>query len=270
MLGNTRVVAVIPAGRKRYMHILFAYMLRLRPLVDELQIWENTVIEEDVAYFQEIQSEHPDFVTIKRLPDGVKPSGNLTIYNFFAHCTESNTVYVRFDDDIVWVDDIDRFAEFVRYRIEHPEPFLVYANILNNAVITNWHQSRDALTRSIGTVEYECMDPVGWGSGPFAERLHRQILEHGPGSFRTSDVHRVRPYARVSINCIAWRGEDMAGVDVDKDEEQFLSVEYPRKTGRPNVIFGSFVVVHHAFYTQRGHLDTTNVLAEYVSLKVTF
>ena len=265
MIGNTRVVIVTPAGRRRYMEILIAHVLRLRGVVDEYQIWENTSVESDIGYFRSVQARYPDLVVVKRLPDGVKPSGNATINRFFVHCSQSNTVYVRFDDDIVWIDDVDRFVEFVRYRIDHPEPFLVYANILNNAVITNWHQSRGAF-EDMERVGYHGMDDVGWKSGSFAERLHRRVLERGPRSFRTLDTHRVRDYTRVSINCISWRGEDLKNVEVLGDEEQFLSVEHPKALGRPNIVFGNFVVVHYSFFTQRDHLDATDVLARYRSL----
>lgn len=265
MIGNTRVVIVTPAGRKKYMEILVEYALRLRDVVDEYQIWENTNVAEDIEYFKNLQAKYPNFFAVKRLPDGVKSEGNATINYFFVHCTRPNTVYVRFDDDIVWVDDLDRFVEFVRYRIDHPEPFLLYANILNNAVITNWHQSRGAF-RDMERVGYHGMDDNGWKSGSFAEKLHRHVLERGPRHFRTTDTHRVLNYTRVSINCIAWRGEDLANVDVLGDEEQFLSVERPKALGRPNVVFGNFVVVHYSFYTQRDHLDATDVLARYRAL----
>ena len=53
MLDTTRIVVVTPAGRKRYLEILFRYILKLRPIMDEYRLWVNTENNEDIEYMNE-------------------------------------------------------------------------------------------------------------------------------------------------------------------------------------------------------------------------
>ena len=48
MLDTTRIVVVTPAGRRRYLEILFRYILKLRPIMDEYRLWVNTENNEDI------------------------------------------------------------------------------------------------------------------------------------------------------------------------------------------------------------------------------
>jgi hypothetical protein len=80
-------------------------------------------------------------------------------------------------------------------------------------------------------------------------------------------------YERVSINCISWLGSTFAQFNgkVGIDEEQWLSVDKPRtmEPGSHNVIIGNAIVAHFSFYTQRAHLDATDILDEYAKISIT-
>jgi hypothetical protein len=53
------------------------------------------------------------------------------------------------------------------------------------------------------------------------------------------------------------------GVEVDWNEEMAISSDIPRQLGRPNIIYGDVLIVHFAFHTQRGYLETTDILESY-------
>jgi hypothetical protein len=117
------------------------------------------------------------------------------------------------------------------------------------------------------------LDHTGWNSGPFAEALHRHILhehvKHGSlSTFKFDHVWTLFDHERVSINCMSWMGSDFVefGGVVGRDEEQWLTMEKPKTLNRCNRIYGGFNVVHYAFYTQRPHLDTTDILKQYANI----
>lgn len=266
MYREHRVVVVTPAGRERYMRLLFAQLLGYRPVVDEYRIWQNTAQPSDIAYFQSLAAAHPDFVTVDAPPPGVRRFDNSTIHHFFASCCDPDTIYVRFDDDVVQLDTPDAFAAFLDFRIDHPEYFLTYATILNNAVIAHILQRHGTIHADPAQlVGYACVDDVGWRDPSFAERLHRQILARPDLTAFRMPNWILHHYERVSINCISWRGAEFAafGGEVGPDEEPWLSHTKPAQLGKPCCIFGGYAVVHYAFHPQRGLLDTTDILERY-------
>lgn len=277
MLDGKRIVVVTPAGRRRYMAILMRHVLRLRPVVDEYRVWVNTARPRDVAYLESLPTQYPGFVTIERLPHGVDVLGNLSIHHFFRNCVDPDTVYVRFDDDIVCIDSADAFEDFVRYRIAHPEPLLVYANILNNAIVSYIHQKAGTLSLKDYELAYHCTESPGWKIPECAHALHEEVLQvlepkNTLQSFRLPGFNPTfEGYERVSINCISWLGADFASFhgEVGPDEELWLSCTKPAESGRPNAMYGGFVVVHFAFHTQRLHLELSpdsDVLQRYAAL----
>ena len=262
MIDQVRVVVVTPAGRKRYLKLLIPQILGLRPYVDEYRLWANTTHPEDLEYMKEIEAQYPDFIKIDRLT--VPHDHSASICSFFKNCVDNNTVYVRFDDDIVLIDESKAFVEFVKFRIDHPEYFLIYGNIMNNAVLTHIHQRHGSLNLQGGISGYLCMDDIGWRNPLFAEQVHRQVLSKSLDDFRMNNWILYH-YERVSINCISWLGSEFAEFNgiVGRDEEHWLSIDKPKSLQKMNCIFGGFVCVHYAFHTQRDWLDRTDILESY-------
>ena len=257
-----KTVIVIPYGRKRYTELLIPQLLKFQ--VDEIRLWMNTDVSEDIEYAESIKN---DIIKLEYLPDGEKPScDGRQLHKFFLNCIDDDTIYVRFDDDIIMVDDKEAFDKFIEFRKEHIEYFLVYANILNNAVITNIHQKNGTIPLDLGEVSFDCLDDIGWKDPIFAEKLHRYILS------KNADLkkfymcnHIVNNYKRVSINCVSWFGRQFKkfkGI-VHQHEEEFISTHMPLRTSKPTCIFGEFVCIHYAFYTQRTHIDKTDILQLY-------
>lgn len=266
MFGDLRVVIVTPAGRARYLEILLPQVKVLRDagLADEYRLWVNTTDARDIQWMERAAAEDPEFVKLERLT--VPHDGSFSIYSFFKNCTDPRAIYVRFDDDLVLLDDPERFAEYLAFRVAHPEYFLVYGNILNNAAIAYIHQRVGNLNAAAGVTGPDCMDEIGWRAPWFARNLHEQVLAaRDLARFRLPFNWTLVNYERVSINCISWLGARFAefGGKIAKDEEANLSQERPKLMKLPNCIYGGFACVHFAFYVQRERLERTDILARY-------
>lgn len=260
-----KIVIVIPYGRKRYTSVLIPQLLKYRPVIDEIHLWMNTTNQEDLEYAKSIES---DFIKLIQLPYGIEPTcDGKALCNFWQFCKEPDTIYVRFDDDIILIDDLESFQKFIEFRKEHPEYFLVYGTILNNAVVTHLQQNEGNVPLELGVVKKDCFDKVGWKDPLFAEKLHRYILSSKDDLKQFYIPNFEHENLRVSINCVSWFGKDFKNVHISSgDEEHQVSFVFPHKLGRKNCIFGEYVVVHFGFYTQRKHLDKTDILDQYIKI----
>lgn len=269
MLNGYKVVVVTPAGRKRYMEILLPYILKEKGVVDEYQIWINTNNEEDIAFFKDLEIKYKKLIKLDYTVYNEKHEkyDNLKIYKFFKNCIDAKTVYLRLDDDIVYLED-NYIEKMVRFRIQNKEPFLVYGNIFNNAVIDSIMQ-KNGYYPDIEQINYDCLDRIGWEDPESAEKKHRFLLNNyilqNKSFKRAFDTWILKDYERVSINSICWLGDtfkEFEGI-VDRDEENWLSVIKPQQIGKPNVINGSAFCIHFSFFTQRDLLDRTDILQKY-------
>ena len=269
--SNSRVVAVTPAGRRRYLEILTRHTGTQRGLIDRHELWLNTENLDDLAWIRELCRRDPFFVAVE---PGWPVRGNFSIAPFFTRCIDQDTLYVRLDDDIVYLAP-DALREIVDFRVNHPEYLLVFGNVINNAVVTHILQRLGIVSTAHGCAGYACMDHLGWQHAHFAEWLHRSLL----ADIRRGTVDRYKMpmwdlmYARegrerVSINFICWSGADFRSFNgvIGEDEEAFLNGELPQRLRRSNAICGTAIAAHFAFYTQREYLDQSDLLSQYRSL----
>lgn len=262
-MNEYKVCVVIPAGRKRYMQLLISQILKQSHSWDELQIWKNTNVQEDIEYIDSLPSLHPN---IRVIESPIKRRGDSwagsTIYQFFKNCLDPNTVYIRFDDDVCYIDPflIRRLAE---RRWSDKESFLVSPLVINNAVCT-WLLQGNGLCSDMPAVSRNCVDDIGWKDPLFAERLHRWFLTGGYEQIRNLN-HVYETNERYSINCISWLGSKFAefGGVVGIDEETWLSQEYVQQNGLMNTIHTDLTCAHFAFFPQRDHMDRTDILQCY-------
>jgi hypothetical protein len=261
------VVCVTPAGRRRYLEVLLPYMVSNHKLsvIDRWDLWVNTGDARDIAWMRQIEQDHPFIKMVySNSPFNPQfPTGS--IGRFFSNCHDDHTVYIRLDDDIVYLHP-ECLKELVRTRLENRVPFMVYANCINNSICTHIHQRLGALSLESGLTTYDCLCRTSWVSGEFAFLNHSEFLEH----LRERDLNRYlfsqwlnwEPI-RMSINCICWLGDDLKGTDIGPNEEEELSVTLPRKFNRPTMICGSALCSHYAYSPQRGFLDRTPLLSMY-------
>lgn len=266
-----KFITVTPAGRRRYLEVLAAYLLRNRDVIDEHHWWLNTRVPKDIAFIHQLADRYPDFFRVVAKPMDPKLSLAGSIWRYLRDCTDEDTSYARFDDDICYMTD-DAIANLRRFREENTEPFLVLGNIVNNAVCSCSHQRAGLIPTSWDAVGNECMDEVGWRSGAFARRLHHRFLkdvERGVQARWQNVAIETDGTSRFSINAISWLGRDLCGLpelEIDEvEEEPFLTEELPTRLRRPNLVCSTALFSHFAFYPQRHYIEraSPDILARY-------
>lgn len=272
MIRDYRIEVFIPAGRELTMSILMNHLFRNKNVVDKVQIWQNTDDhqESDRKYIYSLPEIYGDWVeVIERKGKPLEPK-QLNTGTFYKHTVDPGTIYFRFDDDIVFIDE-DYFTNMVGYRLDHPEYFLVFGNIWNNAIVSYIQQHKGRIDDSCGVVQSPfCMDQVGWMSPTFAEHIHKILLEHiknGTTRELYFDDYVLDSDGRFSVSNFCYFGKDFAKFKGDlkgAEEEQWLTEVYPPKVKRQNVICGTGLVSHFSFFAQRPHLlNNTDILDQY-------
>lgn len=261
------VEIVTPAGRKRYLEILYKHLKAQKKDFNNWTLWVNTSNQEDLDYCQLLEKENNWIKTIYNQSQDKTP---LAIHQFFKYTCDSNTVYIRLDDDIVWIEK-DFIKNLANFRMNNPEYFLVYGNIINNSIIDHIHQRMGNLKLS-KIIGYGVLDHYGWANPEIAKEKHESFQQ----DIRNNNIEKFKfsrwilnLYERVSINSISWIGDEFAKFDgkVGIDEEQWLSVDKPIQLKKPNMIYGGAVCAHFAFKTQRNILDKYHhILDEYKRL----
>jgi hypothetical protein len=260
-----RRILITPAGRQRYLELLYRHVLSQKNDFDEWQLWVNTVVPEDVAFCAELARRHS---WIKPMPLTVPCNHGSSIFSFYNNCMDPSAMYLRMDDDVVWLEPtfIDKMFD---YRARHPEFFLVFGNIVNNAAIAHIFQRAGLIGYEHGSCSFDCLCAVGWGSPEFARDLHvrflRDISRGAIDRWRCFSEWQLPARERVSINAISFLGADIAklNADVNPDEEPSMCCYLPEKLGKICCINGNALCAHFAFYAQRAALDATDLLAEY-------
>ncbi len=266
IFSGMRRVIVTPAGRKRYLEVLYKHLKNQRDSFDEWLLLVNTSDPADIGYCERLAARNEDWIDT-RYAQGSDPSKhNLNIHMFLNEfCREPDAVYLRLDDDVCWLA-AGFVEEMFQFRLANPEPFLTYGNIINNAIVSWIHQKLGNISFERHS-KYNCTDDIGWKDPRFAEHVHTEFLKSPSDPKWLFGTWVATEYERISVNAVCWFGKDLADKAVDADEELWLSVIRPRELSRPNAINGQAVCVHFAFGTQRDYLEKeTKVLDQYRSL----
>lgn len=264
MFGSYKVVVNTAAGRRRYMQYLIPQVLAC-DIVDRYDLWINTMNSQDIGFFKYLASKYPKINLIWQ-PDGIV-NGNKTINIFYKQCMDENTIYFKLDDDIIWMED-DLIEKMVRFRVDHPDYFLVSPLVVNNSLTTYLLQVHNR----IKLYDYQMassIHPILWESGKFALDLHNWFLHKylETGKYEELHIGGAKPMGltRFSINAVMWFGSEMKRMkgEVPGDDEEYLSCIYPAKSGMANAWNGDTLCAHFAFYTQRNRLDSEDILGQY-------
>ena len=263
-----KLIVVTPAGREKYLRLLSHYVLGSSE-VAEWHLWDNCRNEEDRRYLNELAATDPR-CSIKRLPGA--NGGFAIIGDFFRFCDDPTALYLRFDDDVVFIEP-GFFEAFKSKAIAERGSALWYAPlIINNAVCGSLikHLSKVVLK---GPVTCQAMCPFVWGHASFPKAIHpvfQDAVRRGRlDDFRVPD--RDVRMSRFSINAIAFFGSEIQDLGEgffppEGNEEEWFSAVLPAKLDRQGRIFGDLIVSHFSFYTQERELLQTSILEDYYRL----
>lgn len=288
-VDGRKVICFTPFGRELTVSILYKYMKRdhERGIVDEWQLWMNTDEEDQVVILDgKLQvvnaqvsdkeygyklAEENDWITVKERDWKPKYPKQLNTGMFYRYATDPDAVYVRFDDDIVYVHD-DAVENLVRSRMLNQDSFVVFPIIWNNAVVTHHLQQMGIVPKEWGEVESYCMDKNGWANAEFSVKMHELLLSAiEAGIVDKLYFHHDRQLAlgqQFSVSCFAIDGNIYSAYSLkEHEEEDWHTVYMPRRTGVYNKICSNSIVSHFSFFHQRKHLlENTDILDRYKEL----
>jgi hypothetical protein len=263
---NRPIIAFTPYGRQNTVSVLMPYLKREhdKGLLDEWWLCLNTDPDQvdDLRYAYSLARHHDWIRTLDR-PAGMprmEPKQRNTGY-FYRFMTDPSAVYVRFDDDIIYLHE-QALRNLVTSKTRMGHTILTsFPIIWNNAIISWYGQQLGIIPMEFGQVrEPFCMDPVGWADGNFGLAIHRLLLQHiDAGTVEKCFFYQDFPLAprqQFSVSCFAVEGRDYAelsppGVLDYPEEEHWHTVHRPAVVGKDNVIVGDSLVSHYTFFPQR-------------------
>lgn len=264
-------IIITPAGRKKYIEILYKYLKKFKDEFDQWHLWMNTQERADNEYLDELVKEdwiEQVYWDKERYPTYLKNRWNDIHYFYPIDSIDPEAIYLRIDDDIVWIED-KAITKMFDFRLKNPQYFLIIGNIINNALIGHLHQRFGVIDRSEGRNDYICFCNIGWKKPEYAELVHRTFLKN----LNSLDKYKFSRWEmffhnRISVNVACWLGKDFAKFNgrVGLVEEDELSTYLPIQQKQVNCINGQALFSHYSFYTQRDYLDKTDILQKYSSL----
>lgn len=263
-----RRTVVTPGYNPKYLEILLGNLLERREEFDNWVIWANTNNPESLKYLQSLPAQH-SFISIQYSEEPI--TGYPTLSHYWRKCIEESTLYLRLDEDIVYIHPGSLTLLF-ETRVKHPEPFLVFGNIVNNAIINHKYQEKGILKYPGGILTSDCFDNTSIRNVDFLHFIHNLFLQkqrEGKLSDFFFDDFLLTDYRRFSINVFCVFGADLKQFlgHVQGEEEPFLSVEKPYQLKRPNLVAGKTLFSHFSFHTQRtGSEEEENLLQQYKNL----
>lgn len=265
--GQTyKVVATTPAGREKYLSVFkhFIYRKMEEGVIDHWQLWVNTVNEGDLKYLESMENENPK---VKRyfLDEPITPTWEsynaLQTYKFFKYAHDDNTIYLRFDDDIIWAAD-DSVEKMCKARIDNPDAYIIYPNIINSTTCNSWHQEKGVLSEKAGRVKRESdnkddpncayLDAFNYSDSKLGDLIHETFKKNynrGTLDKYYLPSRSLVDYNRFSICSVAWWGKDK--IEIGHLEEPQIAWEKPKELERPNYFCGDALMVHYSYHTQR-------------------
>ncbi|KAH8690191.1 hypothetical protein BGW36DRAFT_307337 [Talaromyces proteolyticus] len=138
---DLRVVGVIFYGRRDRSSILECYtrqnLVSNGGWLDQV-IWaQNTDNEDDLAWIDTVAAASDGGYKLVRIEN--KGYGNV----YKAAFTERNTIYVKIDDDVVFIEP-QAIAKSVMTLISNPQALMISANVVNSPALGWWHYHSDA------------------------------------------------------------------------------------------------------------------------------
>ena len=277
MIGDKRVVAWTPYGRENTVSILVEYIRREveRGLIDEYWLYLNTDDNQvgDLTYAYKLKKRYP-WVRLLERPAGLPrlfPKQRNTGYAY-RYMADPDTLFFRFDDDIVYVHE-DAVEKTCTAKIGLPGTLACFTMMWNNAITSWYSQKLGIIPEEFGIVQSPfCMDPVGWGDGDFAVKIHRLLLDWIEAGTPERAYHYqnfpLAPRQQFSVSCHVIDGADFMtlnppGVLDYPEEEHWITVHRPEVVKKDNVIVGDALVSHYTFYPQGATVRATNILDRY-------
>jgi len=273
--GYKKIITTF-AGRQDRMGFLANYTKKAldQNIVDEWHIWDFARNDKDKAWLKTLPSLSNKIKLFASVDYG-QPDMSLASWEpYYSHYTLDKyleeTIIIRMDDDIVYFD-VDKLKDFIEFRINNTEPFIISANVINNGVCAGIQTQRGVLEKNIYPPEgllYESCCGVLWSNGRLAESVHEYFIKNIESFKQMTGVHKQPAGERISINCISYLGKDFKYTkSITRDEEHVISVVLSGQLQRNNLVYLPFIASHLSFYKQEETgFDSHKILNLYKTL----
>lgn len=247
-----KIVIIVVSGRKSYMNILIPQIMNQKEHFNEIRLWDNTYNYDDKMNLWELKNKYPEIQIINK-PNGRYSNMGSTIDLFTNNILENNTLYIKFDDDIVYIEPlfIKKMKEF---RLANPEPPVIYANTVNNGICAHYQQKNknEILNVNYPTFENKA-DNLLWLSNKYAYMVQHDFkISKLQGKLNKWYIDNVTVKGRFSINAISWTNDSIPNMkDITGIDEQWLTVDLPDILGKDNLLYGGVICQHFAYFPQR-------------------
>jgi hypothetical protein len=255
MFAGYRVIVVCPAGRRHVADLMRRHVERERHIVDEFHWWLNTDCIPDLEFFRALEAADPEYYRTVGMGWCKFKRRHMQIGRFFRFAIAHDAIYVRIDDDVVWMVE-GCIEAMVRHRLAYPDAYLIYANIVNSSLFMHLHQKQGAFDPGF-EIEYAISHPTNRLSVPAALGAHGALLAdvEAGGDNRLEpwrfDRHVFGPGIYNDVNMISWFGRDFAawrGICPQfVHEEQWICLRMPAAHGcRIHESCGAALCAHYA------------------------
>jgi hypothetical protein len=258
-----KVIAVTPAGRRRYLELLAKYVLSDRS-VAEWHLWDNCRDPADRTYIRSLADPRIKIVSLPNSEGDVR-----SINKFYRTMTDPNAFYVKLDDDVCYLPP-GFFGRFVAKAAASTTNAIWFSPVVINNPICSWLLSFHGKISCSQTISCQAGCDIGWRSPEFAVLLHRAFLSRLEAN-RVESLHipdALNTMGRFSINCLGVFGTDRnalgdAFCPLGVDDEEHISAFLPMLTKRPGQVIGDEIVAHFAYSVQERAVLETDILARY-------
>jgi hypothetical protein len=270
-----QVIFTIFAGRKRFLSVLWTYVLPLLndQTVDGIHVWDFCRIAADRDFLRTSllpvppnRDERIQLMEPPREPNSTRVWDRWrSYYAFYAKHLRPSDILIKADDDVVALFGLPALLREVRR--DSPRRLLVYPSIVNNDVCAAFQAAdsilRDArygvrLTASAPAAGPGLRKPISdwYNCSSCAQHVHSLFLAD-PARFFSGCVHELRIPARVSINFFAVKGSTAIPLFqrfVDDPhhyiDEPYLTAFSTELTALPSAVVTDTVAVHYSFGAQ--------------------
>jgi hypothetical protein len=271
MFEGYRVVVVCPAGRRHVADLMRRHVELARPAVDEFHWWLNTPDQQDQEYFRGLERAAPEFYRTISLPGPMNYWHRaMTIGRFYVFAIDTRTIYIRIDDDVVWMVE-GCLEKLLAHRVRYPDAYLVYGNIVNSSRFMHLHQKHGAFNPGF-PISYAINHRTNRQSFPAGLAAHEAILQTAEAIAHGGNQEALlRPWTALGrhvfgagehndANLLSWFGRDFViwrGIcPPHVHEEQWICLRMPAAQSRIHEACGDALCVHYASEIQWPHISS--------------
>jgi hypothetical protein len=265
MFKDYKVIVVCPAGRRHVADLMRRHVERARPTVDEFHWWLNTDREDDIEYFKALARAAPNFYRVIELSGKTTYwNRSMTIGRFYQFAIDPEAIYIRIDDDVVWMVD-NCLQSLLAHRVKYPDAYLVYGNIVNSSRFMHLHQNQGAFDPGF-KISYNINHSTNRRSFPAGLAAHEAILQTAEAIAAGHNREALlEPWVRFGrhvfaagehndANMLSWFGRDFAtwrGIcPAHVHEEQWICLRMPAVQSRIHEACGGALCAHYASEVQ--------------------